>query len=176
MNPKISWKYVYEDMKRKYPEFVKQHRVRWADCKPDYSTTMTITFVTADGYRYKYDIYGNPPQFLEDLNPGRIKIRKNCVLHIRVSDMERRYIRDQAMSVEVRNIAEYFRYAVEHDYFGNVAYMSFDGIRDKILTIRVTAEESADLEKKAIEVGVNLSTYVRNMLINNSSNPYPDYE
>lgn len=176
MNPKISWKYVYEDLRRKYPDFVKQHRVRWADCKPDYSTTMTITFVTADGYRYKYDIYGNPPKFLEDLSPGRIKLRKNCQIHIRMSDMERRYIEDQAASVEARNIAEYFRYAYEHEYFGDAAHTSFDGIRNKIVNIRVTAEDAARLNNKAMDAGVNISTYVRNMLLNNSSNPYQDYE
>lgn len=176
MNPKISWKYVYEDLRRKYPDFVKQHRVRWSDCKPDYSTTMTITFVTADGYRYKYDIYGNPPSFLEDLNPGRIKLRKNCLIHIRMSDMERQYIEDQACSVGARNISEYFRYAYEHEYFGDVAHTSFAGVRNKIVNIRLTAEDIGLLNDKATIAGTNVSTYVRNMLINNSSNPYSECE
>ena len=113
---------------------------------------------------------------MEDLSPGRIKLRKNTIIHVRMSDMERRYIEDQAVSVGARNIAEYFRYAYEHEYFGDAAHTSFDGIRNKIINIRVTAEDAARLNNKAMNVGVNISTYVRNMLINNSSNPYQDYE
>lgn len=174
MNPKISWKYVYDDMVKKYPEFVKQHRVRWSDCKPDYSTTMTITFVTADLYKYKYDIYGKPPHFLEDLRPGRIKEMKSYKLHVRVSDIEQNYITMNMESHKFYKVSEYLTYGISQKFYGDEPPTKLGRVRDKMITIRITPSEFQYLDQKANKVGLTASAYARNMMLNNCVNPYSE--